>query len=185
VTRMIRMSAVALMFAMTAALGAQEKQAPAPAAPAVARTQVPLKIQVLLTRYQGEKKLSSVPYILWVTSNDGVKTSLRMGVQVPIFAGDGSSFNYRDVGTNIDCSATTAADGVHKVNLTVTDSSVYLTDRDKSSTGSGPTSAPTFRSFTSNFSILLRDGQTGLYTSATDQVSGEVLKLEATLNVLR
>jgi hypothetical protein len=44
---------------------------------------------------------------------------------------------------------------------------------------------PVLRSFTSNFTILLRDGQTAQYTTATDQVSGEVLKIDATLNVLK
>lgn len=186
-TRMIRLSAVALMFAMTAALGAQEKQAPAPATPAAARPQLPLKIQVVLTRSQGEKKLSSVPYVLWVTANDGMRTSLRMGVQVPINDGHGG-FNYRPIGTDIDCSATSGSDGYFKVSVTVTDSSVYLPDADKPAAGTqaGATSAtPAFRSFSSTFNILLRDGQTGQYSSATDQVSGEVLKLDATLNVLK
>ena len=46
-------------------------------------------------------------------------------------------------------------------------------------------SVPAFRSFTSNFNILMRDNQTAQYTTATDQVSGEVLKIDATLNVLK
>ena len=75
-------------------------------------------------------------------------------------------------------------DGFYKVNLTVTDSSVYFPDRDKDPPPT-KTAPPAFRSFTSTFGILLRDGQTGQYTSVTDPVSGEVLKIDATLNVLK
>ncbi len=193
--RMTRFCVAGLVLVMTATAGAQEKPAPGPPptpVPAVARAplpQVPLKIQLVLSRYQGEKKLSSVPYVLWVTSNDP-RTSLRMGVSIPIPSGTGpaSGYNYKDVGTNIDCGASTAPDGAFKVALTVTDTSVYFPDRDRSTVGQVPVdiaSPPSLRSFTSNFYILLRDGQTAQYTVATDQVSGEQLKIDATLNVLK
>ncbi len=109
-----------------------------------------------------------------------------MGVKIPVFSGGANSgaYNYQDVGTNIDCTVSTPPDGGYKVNLTVADSSVYFPDRDKGQP-STTTTPPAFRSFTSTFIILLRDGQTGQYTSATDQASGEVLKIDATLNVLK
>ena len=44
---------------------------------------------------------------------------------------------------------------------------------------------PAFRNFTSNFNILLKDGQTAQYASATDPVSGETLKVDVTINVLK
>ena len=185
---MIFMVATAV-FVIAMPVRAQEPPpVPAQAAkqPAVreAKEHVPLKIQLVLSRYQGEKKVSSVPYILWVTANDLTirSTSLRMGVQVPITTG--TTVNYRDVGTNIDCNVVSALEGRFKVTLTVSDSSVYSADRERfeSVASSG---SPTLRSFTSSFSILLRDGQTAQYTSATDQVSGEVLKIDATLNVLK
>ena len=44
---------------------------------------------------------------------------------------------------------------------------------------------PAFRSFKSNFTVLLRDGQTTQYTSAVDPVSGEVMKIDVTLNVIK
>jgi hypothetical protein len=192
VKKMIQLAAVALVLVMTTAVGAQEKPAPAaqdkPAAsPAPPRSsQVPVKIQLVLSRFQGEKKLSSVPYLMWVTANEPRATALRLGVQIPVFSGGDSSgaYNYKDVGTNIDCSVSVWADGFYKVNLTVADSSIYFPDRDKGLPPAKP-APPAFRSFTSTFSILLRDGQTGQYTSVTDPVSGEVLKIDATLNVLK
>ena len=170
-------------------------------APGVAAAQekpsplVPLKVQLVISRSSGEKKISSMPYTLWVTANDSRNrtTSLRMGVEVPVpsivVPKDGApttNFHYRPVGTNIDCSATTEG-GLFKVAITLNDSSVQF---DANSPAPRPTStavagAPSFRSFSSNFSILLKDGQSATYTSATDPVSGETLKVDVTLTVLK
>jgi hypothetical protein len=202
---MIRFGAAALLLAITAGVSAQEAL---PINPVVAPTakpglakQVPLKIQLVLSRYQGEKKLSSLPYLMYVTAGEPGRTDqtrLRMGVQIPVVntvfgvssdkdknvSVPQTSYNYKDVGTNIDCYAHVIGDGTYKVFLTVTDTSVYFPDKDKPQTGIYP-AAPSFRSFTSNFNILLRDNQTAQYTTATDQVSGDVMKIDATLNVLK
>jgi hypothetical protein len=42
-----------------------------------------------------------------------------------------------------------------------------------------------FRSFRASFVPLLRDGQTVQYTAATDPVSGEVVKIDVTVTVLK
>lgn len=181
-TRMLRVCIAALMLSAAAVAGAQEKPAPAPA-PAV--SPVPLKIQIVLSRFQGEKKLSSAPYVLWVTANEREATKLRMGVDVPV-AMNATNFNYRSVGTNIDCLASRVLDsGAFKVSLTITSSSVLLRAPDGKAPDSQADSAPSFGSFSAIFTILLSDGQTAQYTSATEQVSGEVLKIDATLNVLK
>ena len=44
---------------------------------------------------------------------------------------------------------------------------------------------PSFRSFNSSFSALMREGQTTQYTSATDPVTGEVMKIDVTVNVMK
>jgi hypothetical protein len=191
---MIQFGAAALVVMMTASVGAQDKPAPSaqdrPAAsPAPPRPQIPVKIQLVLSRYQGEKKLSSVPYQMWVTTYEG-PSRLRMGVKIPVYAGGGAgAYSYQDVGTNIDCAVVINPDGMYKVNLTLNDSSIYFPDPARPNTGIPPptndTTPPAIRSFTSTFNILLRDGQTGQYTSAVDQASGEVLKIDATLNVLK
>lgn len=196
-TKMLRISAMALamVFVMGMVAGAQDKPAAggqdkpaASAPPAPPRVpQVPLRIQVVLSRYQGEKKISSVPYTLSVTTGAGT-TSLRMGVQVPVpqgMIGGGTpvaSYTLHDVGTNIDCNASVGADaGFYRISLVVTDSAVF----GPTAQPTDPSARPSFRNFTSNSTILLRDGQTAQYTSATDPVSGEVLKIEATLTVLK
>jgi len=168
---------------------------------------VPLKISVVLSRYQGEKRVSSMPYVIGVTAGGtapGPKTTLRMGTDVPVVmtifgGGDGkttpqSSYNYRSVGTNIDCTAwgeeTTA--GLFHVSLTISDSSIGLDATKKTTTpGLVPTTpglvpdVPSFRNFNSSFTALLRDGQTMQYTSATDPVTGELMKIDVTLNVMK
>jgi hypothetical protein len=199
VTNLMRLKVTTLVVMASAIAAAQEAPAPAtPARPAVqeattpdpsmasrpASQQVPLKIQLTLARYQGEKKLSNTPYTLWVTANEPRITKLRMGVQIPVPAGT-AGFNYRNVGTDIDCTAGTGPTGIYKIGLTVNDSSVYFASRDRPAEAAPESGQPSFRSFTATFNILLRDGQTAQYTTATDQVSGEVMKIDATLTVLK
>jgi hypothetical protein len=186
-------------------------QPPAPAPPAppqaptpAAATAIPLQVQFVLTRYQGEKKLSSVPYTLSVSAGrergGTPQARLRMGAQVavpstsftPQTAGaDGkpntvvplTSYNYRDIGTSIDTRALTLADGRFELTITVEDSSVFA----EASADAGPRVAnvPVFRTFSANSTLLLRDGQTGQFTTATDKINGEVLRIEVTVRVVK
>jgi hypothetical protein len=194
---------LALVLAASAVMtaGAQNKPpAPAPVeagASSVGR-QTPLKVQVTFSRFLGEKKLSSTPYTLGVLTN-AQKTSLRMGVQVPVvttvFApkSEGgaanlpqSSYTYRDVGTNIDCQAQDLGNGLYNLTLTIEDSAIHL---DPTPAAADEKKAlrdiPAFRSFRSSFSIVLRDGQTMQYASATDPVSGEVMKIDVLLTLAK
>jgi hypothetical protein len=164
--------------------------APRPAL-AQERPLVPLKVDLVVSRNAGDKKVSSLPYTLWVTANEPrePRSSLRMGVQVPVpstrVAGKDDppppAFSYRNVGTNIDCSATTIADGRFNVKITLNDSAVQFDGKESR----GTAGLPSFREFSSSFTLLLKDGQTATYTSATDPVSGETLKVDVTLAVLK
>jgi hypothetical protein len=175
-------------------VGAQEEPAVVPEVPAVniggpstPNQLVPLKILLTLTRYQGERKISSAPYALWVTANEPSTTRLQTGVELPVRSG--ASYNYRTLGTNIDCNAVSRAGGAYRLALTVTDTSVTYPNRTSPNAADvtvDPMSAqPSFRSFSANFKILLRDGQTAQYVTATDPVSGDVTKLDVALNVLK
>jgi hypothetical protein len=194
---------IALIAALLAPLAAQEPppllQPPQASQPPGGRktpAPIPLKVTVVLSRYQGEKRISSMPYVLGVMASGwgaGPKTTLRMGVEVPVttttFAGDGkttpvSSYNYRGVGTNIDCGATfdEAVPGLFQLAVTVSDSSLGL---DVPKGGAVAPNVPSFRNFNSAFTALLRDGQTMQYTSATDPVTGEVMKIDITAAVMK
>jgi len=184
--------AAAFVAAAFTVIDAQEKPVPAPApAPSQVRAQTGLRVQIVLARYQGEKKISNLPYVLGVVSN-GTKTSLRVGTQLPIATtiitkeSPVSSYSYRDLGTNIDCQAQDAAGGAYNLAITISDSSVQLESQEGSATKKATVSdVPAFRAFNATFSMLLRDGQTMQYASATDSVSGEVVKIDVTLNVLK
>jgi len=204
-------SVIAIMLAAASlALSAQDKPAPPaqsadkaqPAAPArQAVPPVPLKVTVVLSRYQGEKRISSMPYAMGVTAKEArfaSKATLRMGVDVPVvqtvFGGGGagavipqSSYNYKSIGTNIDCTASfeETIPGMFQLGLTVSDTSVGLGTVPKDAGKAVLPDVPNFRSFNSSFTALLRDGQTMQYTSATDPVTGEVMKIDVTLNLMK
>ena len=203
----MRVPLMSLIVLIAAAVGlplvAQETPAPQPPPQATTRrtpaVAVPVKITVVLSRYQGEKRVSSMPYVIGVTAGataPGPKTTLRMGTDVPVvttvFGGDGkttpqSSYNYRNVGANIDCTAwgDETTTGLFYVSLTITDSSIGLDASKKPNAQGVVPDIPSFRNFNSSFTALLRDGQTTQYTSATDPVTGEVMKIDVTLNLMK
>ena len=173
------------------------------------RALTPLKLQIVIARYQGEKKISSLPYTLSVNANDGRMVNgqwvpygmnLRMGakVPVPVVAPPGDrkqaegptsyaaafGYNYQDVGTNIDCSVTTIDGGRFRVELRIEDSSVYA-DGQAAQGAPRLNDIPTFRTFRVNNPLILRDGQSSQFTVATDKISGEVVKIDVTLTVVK
>ena len=175
-----------------------EQPAPGSAPPArgAKAPAIPLEVQIVLSRYQGEKRVSSMPYVMAVNAN-GERGSLNMGAEVAIpnstFApSDPSkpqpivSFNYRPIGTAIICGAiTTAEEGRFELNISVDDSSVYLKEDSVAASPAAVSNMPAFRSFKSRNTLLLRDGQTRQYTAATDRVSGETIRIDVTLKVVK
>jgi hypothetical protein len=190
-----QLQALAFVFvfalASTAIASTQEKEKPAspPASAAASPPVVPLKVQITIGRFQGEKRLSSVPYTLSAnTGGPRYMAHLRMGAQVPIasaFPGSDvkqvPSFQYKDVGTNIDCQATAADAGRFLLELTIEDSSVYPEDQSPYSAKGNPS----FRSFRSTETVVLRDGQTTQFVAATDKLTGETVKVDVTLTVMK
>jgi hypothetical protein len=149
-----------------------------------AAPQTPLKVTMVISRYQGEKRTSNLPYTFFINaSRTGGSTNLRMGSMVPIPQGvTGSavaSYNYQSIGMSIDCRASVKDDGRYELQLTVQDSQVM------SASQGGPVMPPTIQSFTATNNLLLRNGQSVQYTTATDKVSGEVVKIDVTLEVLK
>jgi len=160
----------------------------------------PLSIDVVVTRYQGEKKISSLPYLLAVNTNDnspGGVCQLRMGASVPIpsvivppgnQAGAPTGpmpgpVQYRDIGTNIDCSARTLEEGVFQLRLNIEDTSVYTNAQDTGTPTIGQ--MPVFRTFRSTNTLVLRDGQSREFTAAADRVNGEVIRIAVTLKIVK
>jgi hypothetical protein len=185
-------------------------QQPAPAPPAaapgarlVAQQNVPLELQIVISRYQGDKRISSLPYVLSLKSSNqstrfgpGTGASLRLGSRVPIRtqvvtpATDGkpatttNSVSYENVGMNIDCGAAGLEDGRFEVTLTINESSVITDPQDLKATPAAD-NYPVFRSYQSTNTLFVKDGQTVQFTAATDRVSGEVVRVEVKLTVVK
>jgi hypothetical protein len=194
-----------VVLALTATLGAARALAQEPQAAPETKTAaksvadkplVPLDIQIVVSRHQGDKKVSSLPFSIAVNANDAGVSQLRMGAKVPVpsmMAPKGNAtgmtgplpgpVNYQDVGTAIDCNAKAVDNNRFQVWVSVDDTSVYTSAQD----GTTPTvgEMPVFRSFKSKNTLLLSDGQTRQFTAATDRVNGEVVKIDVTLRVVK
>lgn len=182
--------AAALTCAIAAPAWAQDK-------PATVR--LPAKCEVVISRYQGEKKIASQPFVLMPTaSTGGGYASLRIGVDVPVGTTtttrppeggrEGVTTtqpSYRNVGTNLDCRVQNLQDGRFDVMISVTDSSIFSPDTDARAALGRPTDTSAFRTFQVNNTLTMRDGQTMLLTTATDKVTGELLKIEVTFTLLK
>jgi hypothetical protein len=158
-----------------------------------------LRVQLVISRFQGEKKLASLPYTLLVTTG-GARARMRMGVDTPVpvtSTSDGgkqtTSIQYRNVGTNIDCAAWDRGDGRYQVSIGVENSSTLPFEKGPSSAvnpggplvDANPTGIPLFRGFNTSVDPILRDGQTLQTVASTDPVTGEVVKIDVTLNVVK
>ena len=164
---------------------------------------IPLELQVVISRYQGEKRVSSLPYVLSLkssmTSRDfrpGYGASLRLGSRVPIRTqvstapSDGkpgattNSVGYENVGTNIDAGASALEDGRYEVTITINESSVVSDPQDLKNTP-GSDTYPVFRSYQSTNTFFVKEGATTQFTAASDRVSGEVVRVEVKLTVVK
>lgn len=203
----IAVAVLALAVALPAR--AQENQAPPERAPKPERSAegraeqeglrsikgvtTTLRVQVVISRYDGEKKAGSLPYTFVVAAGSD-RVRMRMGVDTPIPSfstqmTDGqtkmvpSGFSYRNVGTNIDCVARDFGDGRYQLNLSVENSSAMGGGGRDAATPAA--AAPLFRHFEVSFNPLLRDGQSIQAVASTDPVTGEVVKIDVTMNVVK
>jgi hypothetical protein len=157
---------------------------------------VPLKIQVLITETDGTRKVSSLPYTIYTIApprSHEHSAHLRFGVRVrlrtPVTEGANAQFTYEDVGTNIDCSAQRLEEGQYNLDFTVERTSISMPGANGEESewkpgNESPTAQPLLRSFKDSFIVVMRDGHTMEGTSAVDPVTGHILKVEVSLNVL-
>jgi len=179
--------AISWLLIATATLTAQD-----PPAPPVATAEVAsLKVRVVVSRYQGEKRVSAVPFEMTVRS-DGARAQLRMGNEVPVPTMNTGTdpkraaqmgpvaFSYRPVGTNIDITASPGDNGRFKMDILLEDSSVVL-DKTDPPISAALAGAPIFRSFRATNTLLLRNGESTDFTVATDRITGDIIRVGVTL----
>ncbi|MBI1750819.1 MAG: hypothetical protein HY234_05820 [Acidobacteria bacterium] len=185
------LAGLVVLFALNAGVAAQEKMKAA----MEPKPNVPVKILVVLTEYDGEKKISSMPYTLSALASEdsGGKyyARLRMGLKVPIMTSSKegqSQLQYQDVGTDIDARVEPLSDNRFQLELLVRRSSVHTLEgaNKEVAWGMGEGSGrPILRAFSTSFDFVVREGQSTQTTVATDPISGHVLKVDVTLNVVK
>src|SRR5262249_44709706 len=120
-------------------------------------------------------------------------TKLRMGSKVPIYIGaSGTQVQYQDVGTNIDARAANPGEGRFLLYVSFErswvegDVAVPVTrDPAAAESPSGHFREPIIRQFKSELDLKVRDGQTVEGTTATDPLSGRVIRVEVTLTAVK
>jgi len=160
---------------------------------------VPIRVQLVISLYQADKKISAAPFTFICGEDQGSR--IRVGVEVPITttapppdgkktdAAPPPTFQYRPFGTNIDCMSRPLDNGRFKLSITVEESAPY-SDEEKSRLESSRNETvvrtnPVFKSMRMSDVLLLKDGQTEQMSSAVDRFSGEVVKVDVTLTVIK
>ncbi|PYU55524.1 MAG: hypothetical protein DMG55_27255, partial [Acidobacteria bacterium] len=117
---------VGALFQPMFQLHAQEK----PKAEEHVKVPTPIKVQIVFTELDGDKRVSSMPYSFTVVSDERMggkySTSIRTGIRVPIETdGKEQKTTYLDIGSNIDCGIETENDSRFHVYLTFERSALY------------------------------------------------------------
>jgi hypothetical protein len=181
---------------------AQDKQKAEDSQKAEVRT-TPVKVQIVLTEFENDKKVKSLPYALYINASDapewksGASSSwvkLRVGSRVPIYTGGTTgNMTYLDVGTNIDARSAFTGEGRLSLYLKIERSwveggvsvPVAKSDGSAAETLSGHFQEPIIRNFTSEFDLKLREGQPVESIMATDPISGKVLKVDISFTIVK
>src|SRR5947209_858717 len=134
------------------------------------RIGIPVKLQIVFSEYEGDKKVKSLPYTLSFNAmrspdvfNQWAK--MRIGSRVPAFTGK-DQMTYIDVGTNIDARAVHTDDGRYSVQLNIersgVDSEVAVPQKSANSSEArnSPSINPVIQQFKSEFTNSVREGET-------------------------
>jgi hypothetical protein len=157
-----------------------------------------LKIQVVFTENEGDKKVANLPYTFFVSAGPSPDpwTKIRVGSRVPVATGTTSGqiqLQYIDVGTNLDGRAYVSEEGRYDVQLSVerswVEGDVIVPTTGAAGTGNdlkpGTFKEPIIRQFKTNLELTMRDGQTMQTTQAADPLSGRLLAISVTMNVVK
>lgn len=183
-------------------LGAQDKpQGAEPRGEEFRLVRASLKIQVVFTEYEGDKKLKSLPYTFLVTSR--IKDArpgdarVRMGTRVPIYTGGSQNITvtYIDVGTNIDCAAERVSQNEFQIFLNLerswVDGDVGIPIQGVAPSQEGGVAhppqfrQPIIRQYRAELAPVMKDGQSFETNMATDPLSGKTLKVEVFVSTVK
>lgn len=151
-----------------------------------------LKLQVTIAEQEGEKKVANLPYTFFLRAGESAPaspwTKVRMGSRVPVHAGK-EGMTYVDVGTNIDARALAVADGHFDLSLNLERSwiqdEVPVSTEKSGESHPAENKEPVIRQFKTELTLAMRDAQTIQTTQAADPLSGRVLTITVTMNVVK
>jgi hypothetical protein len=157
----------------------------------------PIKVQIVFTEFEGDKKIKSLPYVMYMNAPDSSElragwVKFRIGSRLPVYVGK-NEMQYMDVGTNVDARSVYTGDGHVLLQMTLERSwvegevSVPMTKSDSSPSdpSGGHFQEPIVRGFKSELDLKLREGQPVESNMATDPISGRVLKVEISFAVVK
>lgn len=154
-----------------------------------AKPSIPVKVQIVFTEFDGDKKVSSMPYTFMAIADDFSRgpysASLRNGVRIPVEVDSkDQKTTYMDVGSNIDCGVKSEEDGRFRVQLIIERSVLFP---NKSPEGermvTEPNGQPLIRQFRTSQNLVLKDGQTSETVLSTDPLNGHVIHVSVTIVV--
>lgn len=183
--RTLIFAAIALLFCGALPARAQEK----PKSDDYTNSYTPLKVQIVVTEFEGDKKVKSLPYTMVLTAGshrDAEVAKLRVGSRIPVYTSNDGGFQYIDIGTNLDCRAERMEDGRYALRLSLERSWVQDTVHiagDKAPQGSAAINQPVIGGYRTDAYLIAREGQTVETTAAADPLNGKILKVELTLTV--
>lgn len=187
-----------LMLAVFSPLGFTQDKPKPEERPKQEITTTPVKVQIVFTEFEGDKKVKSLPYILYTNASDSADlkpgwTKLRIGSRVPVYAGK-DQWQYVDIGTSIDARGAYISEGHLWLQLSVERSwvegdmsvlPVTKSDSAQSDAPDGHFREPIIRSLKSELDLKLREGQPVESTVAADPISGKVAKIEISFTTVK
>jgi hypothetical protein len=157
-----------------------------------AKPAIPIKVQIVLTEYDGDKKIASMPYSFIAITDERMggyySTSLRTGVRIPIETdGKDQKTSYFDIGTNIDCGVRTEEDGRFHLYMIFERSALHPGNStgDEKLEVTRPNGLPLIRQFKTSENLMLKDGQTSESILSTDPLNGHVMRIAVTINAIK
>lgn len=160
----------------------------------------PVKVTVVFSEFDGDKKTKSLPYTIYINAPDASEVKMpwvkmRVGSRLPVYtggSGNNGNMTYLDVGTNIDALAAHTPEGHFLLRLNLERSWAQgavdvpmQTPPEHADPHAGSFREPTIGSFRSEVDLKLREGQTLESTVAADPISGKVMKVEVSLSVVK
>jgi len=157
----------------------------------------PIKVQIVFTEFEGDKKIKSLPYVMYMNAPNSSElragwVKFRIGSRLPVYVGK-NEMQYMDVGTNVDARSAYTGDGHVLLQMTLERSWVegevsvpmMRSDSSPSDPSGGHFQEPIVRGFKSELDLKLREGQPVESNMATDPISGKVLKVEISFAVVK